>query len=181
MKLVLLRSISVRYVCWLINSPLVCSPTSKSLFHVKNPPAEELPQLCSSNHLEIFFVARKHLKRFFFFLPQVLICWQLLLCVRFAQKLRVWATAAAEAAISWSLAHYRVTTVWLHVEADHTTLGKFCGEDCGLEGSCPHSDNCLARFKKFCFLKFDEKKIGINMSSRVIFPRGERFGSVNQK
>lgn len=71
MKLVLLCSISVRYVCWLINSPLVCSPTSKSLFHVKNPPAEELPQLCSSNHLEIFFVARKHLKRFFFFTPSL--------------------------------------------------------------------------------------------------------------
>lgn len=38
------------------------------------------------------------------------------------------------AVIIWTLAHYRVTTVWLHVEDDHTMLMKFIVEDCGLEG-----------------------------------------------
>lgn len=31
--------------------------------------------------------------------------------------------------IIWTLAHYRVTTVWLHVEDDHTMLMKFIVED----------------------------------------------------
>lgn len=113
----------------------------------KNPPAEELPQHCSLNHLEIFLLPGNIWRDFS---PQVLICWQLLLCVRVAQNLPAWLVATAAQRWSvWSLAHYRVTTVWLHVEADHTTLGKFCGEDCGPEGSCPHSKDCLANSKKF--------------------------------
>lgn len=85
--------------------------------------------------------------------------------------------------ISWSLTHYRVTTVWLHVEADHTTLGKFSGEDCGLEGSCPQMFDCLVQrfwrmFSENC--KKEEKPqiilITVKIGSRVV-----RFGSLSQK
>lgn len=55
--------------------------------------------------------------------------------------------------ISWSVTRYRVTTVWLHVEALHSMLGKICGEDCGPEGLCPQLFACsLSETFGVCFV-----------------------------
>lgn len=103
------------------------------------------------------------------FSPQVLICWQLLLCVHVAQKIACMAHRHYIATvISWSLAHYRVTTVWLRVEADRTTLGKCCGEDCGFEGSCPHVDWLFGRVREVLLRMFSEMfKKGVLKSSKL--------------
>lgn len=55
--------------------------------------------------------------------------------------------------IIWTLAHYRVTTVWLCVEDDHTMLMKFIVEDCGLEGLCPQLFYCLVQKVLTMFLE----------------------------
>ena len=90
----------------------------------KNPPIQELPQHCSFNHLEIFLLPGNISRDFS---PQVLICWQFLLCPRCPKIVCMARCHSRATMIRWSLAHYRVTTVWLHVEAVRTVQGIHTG------------------------------------------------------
>lgn len=108
-------SINVRYVFVAHKlSAGLCTQTFKSLFHVKKKKSrKELPQHCSFNHLEICFVARKHLKRFF--TPSLNLLAVTIVCPHCPKIACVARCHRRAPVISRSLSHYSVTTVWLRV------------------------------------------------------------------
>lgn len=80
---------------------------------------KKFPQCSSFNHLEIFVLPGNIWGKFS---PPALICWQFVPVCPDWPKIACIGCCRRATAIIWTLAHYGVTTVWLRVDNDHTTL-----------------------------------------------------------